>query len=280
MPQKYSTRRAKPSPRSRSNGNRAFRRTYATGIPIVDISSLLRGGDPAAMRHALHAIRVAARETGLFYLSGHAIPPALLREVYLCSLHHHELAQEFKIGMCSWSGAAHYIADRQSVFGGAAVLERYYELVFSLCRSLLEGCALAMDAPADFFHALYTHPVLRTSLLVRPHTSPDTHAGQGPRACGALTILWADSPEGVRALDPEIPAPAPRSSGGYALCVADTLARWSEDLHISAPHRVLDGRGRARFLIPVFYKTEIGLPVARPGNTHIPDGPEQGSILV
>ncbi|WP_082988340.1 2-oxoglutarate and iron-dependent oxygenase domain-containing protein [Bordetella bronchialis] len=314
MPQKYSTRRTKPSPRLRLNGNRRLRQQ--SHLPIVDISPLLRGEDLQAKHRALREICAAARDSGLFYLTGHEIPQALLRAVYLCSLRDFELAHEFKSGPATDSVGGRYTVARQTIFAGARIateenlypcaagataadgaarrckaldeaarelggaspahiVERYYGEVFELCRALLVGCALARGEAADFFQCLYRHPVLHAPLL-RGSPPADAQAAARNQPCGAVTVLWTQ-PGGE----------TPPAGGGtlpagerYRLRIGDTLARWFEDLHISAPHRVADGPGRESFLLPVFYGKGNPVRVDCANDCPFPRQTEQLSLVV
>lgn len=227
------------------------------------------------MQRTVSNIRAAARNTGLFYLAGHRIPHALLRRVYLCSLSQFEFSPEFKIASLTGEGVNRYIVDRRSIFDGAqyenradgdlpAVMERYYGRIFDLCRPLLEGCSMALGDPADFFHCLWRHPLLHGKLIQNraPAAAPADHPAAVDQAHDAITILWADEVDAIRVYDhpPRIAQSMPEDAR-FSFRIADTMARWSSDLHISVPHRQYEGPGRETFLIPVLYGKENNIPV-------------------
>lgn len=291
MPQKYSTRRTKPSPRLpviAKKGKPAFDNG---GIPIVDISPLLRRDNLRSMQRTLCRIRAAARDTGLFYLAGHGIPLAVLRRAYQCSLQHFELAPEFKIALSTSNGINRYIAERQAFFAQPqfhivedgclpAVIERYYEHIFDLCRSLLEGWAIATGTPADSFHCLGAHPLLYGRLLRPPPSAVESGTDKPGmhQPYGAITILWKDEMDGIRVDDHVIESLS--ESGRFVFQIADTMARWSTDLHISVPHRLVGGPGRESFSIPVFYCSETNTPIECANSCFLKKSPEQFALVV
>jgi isopenicillin N synthase-like dioxygenase len=232
---------------------------HTGGIPIVDIFALLRRDNVDAMRRALRQIRAAAGDTGMFYLGGHKIPPALLRAVYRCSLRNLELTQEFKKELSTIPGSSRYVAHRRAVFcaadPAASVVEQYYEHIFDLCGFLLQGCAMAHDVPPNFFLCLSAHPLLHTQLMSASAVAiQEAGAVTAHQPYGAITILWKDPVDRTHGADfePET-AESPAPGGRFSLRIADTMARWTDDLHISVPHRLIDEADRENYLIPVFY---------------------------
>ena len=55
--------------------------------------------------------------------------------------------------------------------------------------------------------------------------------------------------------------------------IGDMLARWSNDLFVSTPHRVVNASGRERFSIPVFYDPDYDTVVECLANCATPDNP-------
>ncbi|WP_076879722.1 2-oxoglutarate and iron-dependent oxygenase domain-containing protein [Bordetella sp. H567] len=237
-------------------------------IPIVDISPLLLRNDVKGMKRALRRMRKAARETGLFYLEGHQTPLALLRRVYLSSLCDLELGPEFKIGLSTKEGGHRYIANRKGIFAGRCtsaaeecalpLVEHYYDRIFDLCRSLLERCAMALEAPVDLFQGVLASPVLHGRLLHHPPSASiqDGDMDEGLQPYGSVVIPWTQEVDAIR-LDDDASSLRPLPARGRLnFRVADAMARLSTDLHISAPHRLIDESGRETYLIPVFHGSE------------------------
>jgi isopenicillin N synthase-like dioxygenase len=276
------------------------------------------------MQQVLNQIAAASRESGLFYLDGHGISPALLQTVYSCSTHFFRLPEEFKNQLSTITGGNRYIAEKQYVFGGAKIntgkdffrfsgnrlydagtaefrpafeaaaaapadgagaplIELYYRCVFALCRALLKGCAAAQGSPADRFQCLYEHPVLHAQLLQagRSASAPDNRRAALREPCGRMVILWDDGERAARVRSHMVDAAAPPPAGKHFLLrIADIMARWSHDLHISVPHRVVGDDGKDRYLIPVFYNENPDAIIECSAECPLSTRPKQFSLVV
>ena len=139
-----------------------------------------------------------------------------------------------------------------------AVLEDYYSEVFNLGQRILEAFALALGIERDFFRSRYRHPLVRARLLHYPPQPPeagDVQIGAAEHTdYGAITILWQDDVGGlqVKNRDGEW-IDAPSIDDTFVINIGDMMARWSNDLFVSTPHRVVNASGRERYSIPVFY---------------------------
>lgn len=137
-----------------------------------------------------------------------------------------------------------------------AVMEAYYATVFELGQRILQGFAVALDLPTGFFRGVYRNPLVRARLL---HYPPQPPGDEGQSAAehtdyGAITILWQDDVGGLQVRNRAgdwIAAPPVEDT--FVINIGDMLQRWSNDLFISTPHRVLNSSGRERYSIPVFY---------------------------
>jgi isopenicillin N synthase-like dioxygenase len=141
----------------------------------------------------------------------------------------------------------------------AGLMELYYRNIFSLCRSMLEGCAIAQGAEPDLFQCIYEHPVLHAQLVPwEPSGSPAANHETGALTpFGEVLILWTDDKNGSYTGNPAQNTARPAAvEGRFALRIADMMARWSNDLLISAPHRIVDSAGNENFWIPAFYKID------------------------
>ncbi|HEY0297022.1 MAG TPA: 2-oxoglutarate and iron-dependent oxygenase domain-containing protein [Bordetella sp.] len=138
------------------------------------------------------------------------------------------------------------------------VVERYYGEVFELGQRILEGFALALGTRRDFFRDLYRHPLVRARLLHYPPQTVDSQSGQFGAAehtdYGCITLLWQDDVGGLQVKNRAGKwVDAPYIEGTFVINIGDMLARWSNDLFVSTPHRVVNDSGRERYSIPVFY---------------------------
>ena len=138
------------------------------------------------------------------------------------------------------------------------VLEQYYRAVFELGQQILEGFAIALDIPRDFFRSRYRRPLVRARLLHYPPQAPDPEGAQYGAAehtdYGTITILWQDDVGGLQVKNRSGAwIDAPSIADTFVINIGDMLARWSNDLFVSTPHRVVNASGRERYSVPVFY---------------------------
>lgn len=140
--------------------------------------------------------------------------------------------------------------------------EAYYGAVFELGQRLLEGFALALDIDRSFFRNLYRHPLVRARLVhypPQPDSAGDGQFGAAPHTdWGCITVLWQDDVGGLEVrnrVGQWIAAPPIENT--FVINIGDMLERWSNDLFVSTPHRVVNASGRERYSIPVFYDPDF-----------------------
>ena len=82
------------------------------------------------------------------------------------------------------------------------VLEDYYRTLFEVGQRVLEGFALALEAPRTYFRDLYKRPLVRTRLLhypPQPEGSGEDQFGAAPHTdWGCMTLLWQDQVGGLQ----------------------------------------------------------------------------------
>ena len=142
------------------------------------------------------------------------------------------------------------------------IAERYYAGVFELGQKLLGGFALALDLDRNFFRPLYSHPLVRARLVHYPSQTEGQGEGQFGAAphtdWGCITVLWQDDVGGLQVRNRSGQwIDAPPIDGSFVINIGDMLARWSNDLFVSTPHRVANASGRERYSIPVFYDPDF-----------------------
>ena len=160
------------------------------------------------------------------------------------------------------------------------IVEDYYRGVFEVGQRVLEGFALALDAPRDFFRGLYKRPLVRTRLLHYPPQPPEAGADQYGAAphtdWGCMTLLWQDDVGGLEVQNRAGQwIAAPYIEGTFVVNIGDMLARWSNDLFVSTPHRVVNASGRERYSIPMFYDPDFDTVVECLPNCSGPGNPRK-----
>lgn len=140
--------------------------------------------------------------------------------------------------------------------------ETYYAQVFELGQRLLEGFALALDIERAFFRDLYRHPLVRARLVHYPPQPAGAGTGQFGAAphtdWGCITVLWQDDVGGLEVRNRAGQwIAAPPIDDTFVINIGDMLERWSNDLFVSTPHRVVNESGRERYSIPVFYDPDF-----------------------
>jgi len=165
------------------------------------------------------------------------------------------------------------------------VLEDYYREVFELGQRILEAFAVALCMPRDFFRIRYRRPLVRARLLHYPPQAPGRDDGQIGAAehtdYGTITILWQDGVGGLQVRNRAGEwIDAPCMADTFVINIGDMLARWSNDLFVSTPHRVVNNSGRERYSIPVFYDPDYDTNVECLLNCASADNPPRYAPIV
>ena len=272
-------------------------------VPVIDVAALFDGTDEAA-RAVAAEIRRASIDVGFFYVRGHNVPPALLRDMLaraksffarpeaekrriqvnvahrgyvpfaqttLGRAYKPDLKESLNFAFPFQPGDP-YLAEGRPLIGlnqwpdDEAELRRtaeaYYAAVFELGQKLLEGFALALEMDRSFFRELYRHPLVRARLVHYPPQPAGEAEGQFGAAphtdWGCITVLWQDDVGGLQVRNRSghwIDAPPIEDT--FVINIGDMLERWSNDLFVSTPHRVVNASGRERYSIPVFYDPDF-----------------------
>jgi isopenicillin N synthase-like dioxygenase len=120
----------------------------------------------------------------------------------------------------------------------------YYNACWSLGRLIHRGFALDLGVAEDFFEDKLDHPIATLRLLHYPPARATMAAGQDGAGehtdYGNLTILATDGVAGLqvkRRGGAWIDAPA--IPGAFVCNIGDCLMRWTNDVYVSTPHRVV-----------------------------------------
>jgi len=141
--------------------------------------------------------------------------------------------------------------------GFRQTLLAYYDACAALGARLHRAFARDLGLEADFFADKFDRPMATLRLLHYPAppagAEPRTGAGEHTDY-GNLTLLATDDVGGleVRARDGEW-IEAPIVPGAFIVNIGDCLMRWTNDIYVSTPHRVVNRSARERYSIAFFY---------------------------
>ena len=116
----------------------------------------------------------------------------------------------------------------------------YFATVQSLGLGLLRAVALDLGLPEHRFAPDFREPMATLRLLSYPAGKPGEIGAGAHTDYGALTLLMTDGVPGLQVrprggdwID------VPHVPGAYVVNIGDCLMRWSNDIYVSNPHRVL-----------------------------------------
>ncbi|MGB0662007.1 MAG: isopenicillin N synthase family dioxygenase [Mangrovicoccus sp.] len=125
----------------------------------------------------------------------------------------------------------------------------YFDAVLDLGRRLHSAIARDLGLKPDYFDESFTAPLATLRLLHYPPARADgPKIGAGAHTdYGSITLLLTDgepglqvTPRGGEWIDvPQIP-------GALVVNIADCLMRWTNDIYVSTPHRVLAPKATRR----------------------------------
>jgi isopenicillin N synthase-like dioxygenase len=133
----------------------------------------------------------------------------------------------------------------------------YFNRVWRLGRDLHRGFALDLGLAPDYFESKLDKPIATLRLLHYPPVKaplPDGQLGAGVHTdYGNVTLLATDAVGGLlvqdrsgRWLD------APVVPGAFVCNIGDCLMRWSNDVYVSTPHKVVSPPGADRYSVAFF----------------------------
>jgi isopenicillin N synthase-like dioxygenase len=147
------------------------------------------------------------------------------------------------------------------------IMLEYYDAMLTLGRTLHTAFATELGLATDFFEDKLQRPLATLRLLHYPPSPPDIEEGQlgaGEHTdYGCVTLLATDEVGGleVRTRDGAWLS-APYIPDTFVCNIGDCLMRWTNDLYVSTPHRVVNPSGRERYSVPFFLDPDPDAVVA------------------
>ena len=122
----------------------------------------------------------------------------------------------------------------------------YYQAALDLGVALHAAFEQELGLPEGFFPPYFTEPMATLRVLRYPPSEGGIGAG-AHSDYGSVTLLMTDGvgglqvqPRGADWMD------VPHVPGAYVVNIGDCLMRWSNDIYISTPHRVLPPKATRR----------------------------------
>ena len=133
----------------------------------------------------------------------------------------------------------------------------YFNRVWRLGRDLHRGFALDLGLEPDFFESRLDRPIATLRLLHYPPVKaplPDGQLGAGVHTdYGNVTLLATDAVGGLMVRDRSGRwLDAPVMPGAFICNIGDCLMRWSNDIYVSTPHKVVSPPGADRYSVAFF----------------------------
>ncbi|WP_299651070.1 isopenicillin N synthase family oxygenase [uncultured Tateyamaria sp.] len=135
------------------------------------------------------------------------------------------------------------------IAGFSDAMLAYYDACQAQASGLLSVMAEDLGLPADHFATHFTEPLSAMRLLhYPPSTGADNEIGAGAHTdYGAITLLMTDGEPGLQVRPrggdwtdvPHVP-------DAYVVNIGDCLMRWTNDIYVSTPHRVLPPKRQRR----------------------------------
>jgi isopenicillin N synthase-like dioxygenase len=127
----------------------------------------------------------------------------------------------------------------------------YFDACHRLGVDLHRAFAADLGLPEDWFAPHFTAPLATLRLLhYPPATGADGEIGAGAHTdYGSVTLLTTDGEGGLQ-VKPRGGdwADVPHVPGAFTVNIGDCLMRWTNDIYVSTPHRVLPPKRQRRSL--------------------------------
>ncbi|SKA32586.1 Isopenicillin N synthase [Enhydrobacter aerosaccus] len=276
-------------------GLSALQQSVPAGIPVVDVAGLY-SSDPVAQKAAAARIGAACDDIGFFYAVNHNVPVEIIdRAVAMADTFFHLPEQErlkvkadsnnrgyrdvwdsvhrngktnardsFDLGFPVTeddpevkAGTPLYAPNNWPELPGfREAIETYYGETYKLGMKILEGFALYLGQPVDFFTRHFTKPV--ADMVINHYLGNAglhiSDQASGPHTDhGIVTILWQDSLGGLEVMgkDGNWMQAAPLR-GSFVINIGELMKRWTNGRFKATVHRVVHLRDMPRYSMPLF----------------------------
>ncbi|RZL91740.1 MAG: isopenicillin N synthase family oxygenase [Variovorax sp.] len=259
-------------------------------IPVIDISALAVHDNAAARTRVAADVGAACREVGFFAITGHGVPSPLLDDAFDASHEFFALDAAAKqlLAIDRLGHNRGYVdlgaealderkgADQKEAFnliwtdervrppnvwppidGWRPRVQAYFDAVLLAARRLHTAFAIDLGLREDHFDDKIDRPLATLRLLRYPASVDGAPANESIGAgvhtdYGNVTLLATD---GVAGLQVRTRAgewvDAPAVPGAFICNIGDCLMRWTNDVYVSTPHRVVRPV-RERYSIALF----------------------------
>lgn len=159
--------------------------------------------------------------------------------------------------------------------GFREALEAYYTATFELGMRVLEGFALYLGQPEDFFSRHFSRPI--ADMVINHYWGARglhiSDQASGPHTDhGIVTILWQDMTGGLEVMGRDNAwMPAPPVAGSYVINVGELLKRWTNGRFQATVHQVVHLKDADRFSMPLFCNPDYAT-VVDPRQLGVADG--------
>ena len=149
--------------------------------------------------------------------------------------------------------------------GFRQTLLAYYDACAALGQRIHRAFSHDLGVETGYFAKKFDRPMATLRLLRYPAASGgDERIGAGAHTdYGNLTLLATDDVGGLEVCTRSgewIDAPA--MPGAFVVNIGDCLMRWTNDVYVSTPHRVVNRSGRERYSIAFFFDPNPDAEVA------------------
>lgn len=137
------------------------------------------------------------------------------------------------------------------------VMDGYFEEMLDLGKVLLNAMSHAIGLPQNYFDYCLQESLCALRLIHYPpaldNTQSESFNAGAHTDYGCVTILAQDDVGGLQVQDVNGNwIDAPPIPDTYVINIGDMMARWSNDIYKSTPHRVSSPKGKQRFSFPFF----------------------------
>ena len=133
----------------------------------------------------------------------------------------------------------------------------YFSEVWTIGRLLHRAFAADLGITQNYFEGKFDRPLATLRLLHYPPRPADIEPGQMGAGAhtdyGCVTLLATDEVGGLEVQTRDGTwLQAPYIAGALICNIGDCLMRWTNDIYVSTPHRVVNPAGRERYSVAFF----------------------------